>query len=217
MSDDTREAVKGGPSEAAVQAAVARCGTRAYAALCRPMLDAAHDPALGLDRSVRLGDVVDYVRARFGYSLADLAIAREFGEALAAASPPAEPTEYREKDMGGGWSIVSVVKPAEPSPDVLREAAKRLILADVAGESLTPHLLALDEALASSPAESTYEWRAVYPGGSASLPSMIRRSADGRLAYHRRWNGPGGHIERRTAPGPWLRVPDDEGRRDDPT
>lgn len=69
---------------------------------------------------------------------------------------------------------------------------------------------------ASPPAESTYEWRAVAPGTSGEVYPLtyhIERDARGWLAamspdFRRRaW------LERRTAPGPWERVPDDEGRR----
>lgn len=84
------QAVKGGPSGAAIKAArdnVLGRGTTGDAA--RRALTAAHDPALGLDRSVRLGDVVEFLEwnaercatkeaAYFNRALAKR-IAREFG------------------------------------------------------------------------------------------------------------------------------------------
>lgn len=101
--------VKGGPSEAAVNVAAARCGRwtshqrdpengpfdgdeRDYLwGLATAMLAGAHDPELGLDRSVRLGDVVEWLwaearrpvhqAARLDHVIGALAvaIAREFG------------------------------------------------------------------------------------------------------------------------------------------
>lgn len=76
-----REGLVSGPSDKAVEAA-SRCGDarRAYAALTL-----AHDSALGLDRSVCLRDVVDFLRARDeedGIPRAPIAatlIKREFG------------------------------------------------------------------------------------------------------------------------------------------
>jgi hypothetical protein len=47
------------PSEAAIEAATQ---ARADGLSERVALAAAHDPALGLDRSVRLGDVVEWLR-----------------------------------------------------------------------------------------------------------------------------------------------------------
>lgn len=83
--------ITGGPSEAAVEAAIRPFAvdrvTQSYVAAA---LAAAHDPALGLDRSVRLGDVVEWIQQhsaagsaaqqRAVTSLANR-IAREFGEA----------------------------------------------------------------------------------------------------------------------------------------
>lgn len=52
------------------------------------VLDAAHDPALGLDRSVCLGDVVAFVRAHVAesYQLVADAVERQFAPATDAAS-----------------------------------------------------------------------------------------------------------------------------------
>lgn len=104
MTDNTRErvqAVKGGPSEAAKEAAGGAWGRTVYenelltqrsesylaADALMVALDAAHDPALGLDRSVRLGDVVEWLRDPKGLPFHLLAngdefarrVAREFG------------------------------------------------------------------------------------------------------------------------------------------
>ena len=79
--------VKGGPSEAAlsdVRVALHDmlpdgCSLDVAAAA----LDAAHDPALGLDRSVRLGDVVAFLEQNAALSLTDEA--RHFNSILARA------------------------------------------------------------------------------------------------------------------------------------
>lgn len=57
----------------------------------------------------------------------------------------------------------------------------------------------------------TYEWRAVRVRAGdnwTSVPMGTREAAQTVADCGRGW------IERRTAPGAWERVPDDEGRRD---
>lgn len=51
--------MQGGPSEAAIDAAVQLRNDWAWRGSSEELLHAAHDPALGLDRSVCLRDVVD--------------------------------------------------------------------------------------------------------------------------------------------------------------
>jgi hypothetical protein len=164
MSDDARE-VEGGPSEAAVEAGswaeTMEHGRLGYDA-ARAVLAAAHDPALGLDRSVRLGDVVEWLRRH---------------------APPGT--------VAGDWF------------DKLAESCAR----EFGGPT---HAAAL---AASPPAEPTYEWRVT------TLRSRWRVYGDAAIAREqcakaRRRGYPEAALERRVAPGPWLRVPDDEGRRD---
>jgi hypothetical protein len=83
VPDPDVQAVKGGPSEAAVERAWATYSDPPDMCPIRIRVDAAvhamHDPALGLDRSVRLGDVVEWLERR-GVGTARIAdCLREFG------------------------------------------------------------------------------------------------------------------------------------------
>ena len=118
--------------------------------------------------------------------------------------------------------------PSEPKggPDVLRAA-----LEEIARERAPGRLnnaigrrfqrIAREALAASPPAEPMYEWRACaddVPGDEVPEDSLEAQSEaearcllaelDAEPPYAHRW------IERRTAPGPWQRVPDEEGRRD---
>lgn len=69
----------GAASEAAVGAVAKAIEWHPIAAA--ELLSLAHDPALGLDRSVRLGDIIDAMNARHSavISATATAIAHEFG------------------------------------------------------------------------------------------------------------------------------------------
>jgi hypothetical protein len=113
----------------------------------------------------------------------------------------------------------SLSSPPEPSPDVLRSALARIAdLAALWRRDEQPNLAAVGdiarEALAASPpAEPTYEWRAAF-ASSKTKPWFTEPVGECRARDLLRGSIATGHIERRTAPGPWQRVTDEEGRRD---
>lgn len=80
----------GGPSEKAIEAAWRKFDESAKSMAPKFVLEAAHDPALGLDRSVCLRGVVEALRGRTDFSTSD-------GEADACQVAAA----FIEREFGG--------------------------------------------------------------------------------------------------------------------